>query len=254
MSLINVISKRKAIQILLALYGGGKSVSEIQEIVGGSYTTINKRIDELMNADLIAEEYLTGEEFGKIPHNKRFIRITDNGRKIIQSLLETNVVKLPSLRIYRQKWIILILHVLKSVRGRTRLIKLLFLLRREIGMRKGNYFRFEAGNYGPFSKEIIADVEELEKKGFISIKKETLKNEFSEDEKISYEFSLTTKGENLIQEALEDLPPDTLQKLQKLRPFNDMPLLELLKYVYERYPEFIRNSVIVEKILKEWSL
>jgi len=252
--LIDTISKRKALKILLTLNKGAKCIKEIQEAVGGSYTTINKRIEELVKAGLAVEEYLTGEEFGIVPRNKRWIRITDKGRKIVQSLLDSNIIKMPSLRLDRQKWIILILHRLGPIRGRTRLMKLLFIWRRESGFGRGNYYKFEAGKYGPFSKDIITDTEELENNGFISIEKVDFpKNEFSEDETTLYVYTLTPKGGSVIPEISSDLPEGLMKRIEiLLKPYREMPLLKLLRYVYERYPKFIRNSLIVEKILKEW--
>ena len=250
---VNALWKKKAIQILLALFKGAKGIQEIQEAAGGSYTTINKRIVELLRAGLITEEYLTGEVFGEVPHNKRWIQITNDGRRLIQSLIGSNFLKIPPLNKDREKWIMLILYVLKTVAGRTRLMKLLFLLRREFGFRKGNFFRFESGKYGPFSRDIIRDTEDLQDGGFISMQKmKPPKNEFSEDEKTRYIYALRPKGEAIIKELLVDLPRDTLQRLEKLKPFNEMPLLKLLRYVYERYPKFIVNSIIVERVLEKW--
>ena len=249
----NALWKKKAVSILLALFKGAKGIQEIQEAVGGSYTTINKRIVELLRAGLITEEYLTGEEFGELPRNKRWIQITEDGRKLIQSLINSKFLKVPPLSKDREKWIILVLHVLKTVTGRTRLMKLLFLLRHEFGFRKGNYFRFEAGKYGPFSRGIILDTEELQKEGFINIQRiKPTKNKFNEDEKILYLYALRPRAEDIIMQLLVDLPDDTLKRLEKLKPFNKMPLLKLLRYVYKRYPKFIINSIIVGRVLEKW--
>ena len=248
-----IFSKKKAIPILLTLFKGAKGVQEIQEAIGGSYTTINKRIEELLGAKPIKEEYLTGEEFGEVPPNKRWIQISDDGRRLIQSLVTSNFLKIPLLNKDRQKWIILVLHLLKTVSGRTRLTKLLFLSKHELGVRRGNSFKFEAGKYGPFSREIMWDTEELQNDGLISVREtKPPKNEFSDDEKTRYIYRLRPQGEALVHELLADLPDEILQRLEKLRRFNKMPLLKLLRYIYERYPKFIVNSIIVNRVLEHW--
>lgn len=246
----NVPWRTKTIQILLTLSNGAKGIQEIQVAVGGSYTTIDKCLNELQKSGLLTEEQLSGEEYGETPKNKRWIKITPEGTRLIQSLLSSNFLKIPTLKKDRQKWIILMLHSLNTVVGKTRFMKLLFLLRRETGFWRGSFFKFWPYDYGPYSWEVEEDIKELERNDYITVRKTRIEEyEFSEDEKVLYTYTLTSKGKALAPELLAECPPNSMQKMEKMHALNRMPLLELLRYVYERYPKFIANSVIVEKVL-----
>ncbi len=178
----NVPWRTKTIQILQTLSNGAKGIQEIQEAVGGSYTTINKCLNELQKSGLITEEQLSGEEYGETPKNKRWIEITNEGTKLVQLLLSSNLLKIPTLKKDRQKWIILMLYSFNTVVGKTRLMKLLFLLRRETGFWRGSFFKFKPYDYGPFSWEIEEDIKELERDNYIMVRKTRIEqHEFSED-------------------------------------------------------------------------
>jgi uncharacterized protein YwgA len=239
----------KSVDILLALYNGGKGVREIQTATGGSHSTIQKRISELLAEHLIKEEYLTGEEFGEIPVGKRLISLSEEGRTIIESLLQGGFLKLPRLSKDRQKWLVLTAHILNQIRGRTRFMKLLFLLRFELGLRKGNFFRFKPWIYGPFSEGVVEDLEELERQGFMQKTRVSFLEGETREERVLYMYEPTTVGRDVAQELLKYLPRQYSSMLEELRKFNDMPLKELLIYIYKRHPKFIKRSIITERIL-----
>jgi DNA-binding HxlR family transcriptional regulator len=244
-------------QILSALFNGAKGVQDVQEAVGGSYTKIYKSLGELNESGLITDEFLMGPDYFKTSRNKHWFQITKEGQKLVEGLLSAGFLQMPALKKDRQKWIILILNSLDKVVGRTRFMKILFLYRHEPGLWKGSYFRFKAAKFGPSSNAVLADIRELENSGFIK-EDETLigKDEFSEEEKVRYTYTLTPRGKALVPELLAECPPSSKRKIERLKPFNQMLTLELLRYVYTRYPEFIVNSVIVEKVLgyleKDW--
>lgn len=250
-----VLRKKKAVEIMLILQSGAMGIREIQEAVGGSYSTIYPRLNELQEAGLIKEEYLNGELYGRIPPDKRWIRLTKKGRQTIQFMIRSNLVKPLSLPKVRERWIIAVLHTLGLVSGRTRLIKLLFLLKNELGFTKhelGSFYRFIAGKYGPFSRGLIKDLEELQDIGFIKMEgKPVHLNEFNEEEKYIYNYELTPKGKNVVKEVLDNLPINAVHRLRNLETFNKIPLQELLKYIYKKYPNYIKKSLIMERILQD---
>ena len=225
-------------------------MQEIQEAVGGSNYTIDKCLKELARTSLITEELLGREQYGEKPANKRWVQITDKGKEVVQLMLRLNLIKVPTLEKDRQKWLILVLNSLKTVVGKTRLMKIMFLLRHETGRWRGSFFRYKAWDYGPYSQQLDKDIEDLQRDNLIRVETSKFhRSEFSDGQSVCYTYTLTPKGKALVPELLRECPSNSMQKIEKLHPFNRMPLLELLRYVYERYREFIKNSKIVGKVL-----
>lgn len=246
----NIPWNKKTMQVLLALYDGAKGIQDVQEAVGGSYVNVYKSLGELNKLGLISDESLIGPEHFQTLGNKHWFQITAEGRKLVESLLSAGFLRMPALKKDRQKWIIMTLNSLNKVAGRTRFMKLLFLFRHEPGLWKGSYFRFKAHNFGPSSDAVLFDIRELKKSGIVKEEETQIgEDEFSEEERVLYTYTLTPKGNTLASELLAECPESSKRKMEKLKPFSRMPTLELLRYVYTHYPEFIVNSVIVEKVL-----
>ena len=146
----------------------------------------------------------------------------------------------------RQLYILLLLNE-GSVREKLRLQKLMFLLQKEIVERKGlkisiDQYDFTAYNYGPFSDELIDDVEFLKDLGLINVKKEN-------DIEI---YEITKKGRKFLADLSKRIPNFTKNLLQSIereienlrRKWDKEPLKKLLRYVYENYPEYTEKSLI----------
>lgn len=247
----DLLRKKQSVEILCTLLNGAKGIREIREAIGGSYTTIGMRVKELLEQTLVKDELLTDLTFGKKPSDKRLISLTPRGYELAKSLVDSGFLKLPKLSKDRQKWIILLLHSLKTVRGRTRLIKLLFLLKHEMGCNKSNPYRFRPGKFGPFSKAIVVDLEDLESGKLIRAERKKYPSDAYKEEETIYIYQLRSKSEELIKELSERVPVGTMSRFMKLGKYNAMPLRELLRHVYENYPRFITNSIIVQDILRE---
>jgi uncharacterized protein YwgA/DNA-binding HxlR family transcriptional regulator len=245
----DVIRKEKAVDILLALDKGAKGIREIQEAVGGSNSTILHRINEMRLEDLVQAEYLSDEEYGEIPRNKRLIRLADKGKVAVNSLIEAGFVKPLVLKKDRQKWIMCILEMLGTVSGKTRIMKLLFLLRFEFGARRGNFFRFKAWLYGPYSDEVSKDLGEIENQGLIIKRNIPYKIENAREEHILYEYALTDVGKSIAHELLLSLKQDEVDAICRLKRFNQMTLNELIAHVYRLYPRYTTKSGILKKVL-----
>jgi uncharacterized protein YwgA len=149
------------------------------------------------------------------------------------------------------------------VSGRTRLMKLLFLLQNEYNLHKklgiDEEYGFEAYNYGPFSKDVYDDVEFLENVGLIKTSTKGLAGPADQNEEmkvvnnlsvdyglerpdVGYEeevFELTKKGISFVEEQLLPSLPNSLYKeiIKTKERFSDLPLSSLLRYVYKKYPE-----------------
>lgn len=132
----------------------------------------------------------------------------------------------------------------REVDGVTRFQKLVFLAQEEAGL--GDLFTFESHKYGPFSKELYKGLDELESKNLVRQEKVRTR---SGNEKIVY--TLTGRGQQVLKHYLnndeEDVKPvfDAVQKIKQ--EHNDKPLERLLRYVYNKYPDYTGESEILSE-------
>jgi len=240
------IRKRKAIEVLAALSAGPKSVRQVQEAIGGSFSTILKRYKELLKLGLIAEKEVWGEEEsrGGYLRLKKWLELTNKGRELVERLKQLGLWEEPTLPWDREKWVVLDLCALGEIRGRTRFMKLLFLQKNELEMIEGPFYKFRPWDYGPFSKKFCEDAEELEHDGLLDIKLLRYKiDEFREG--VLYIYSLTSNGRDLAEKLLKNSSPDIKETIEsRLKSFNEMPLFDLLRYVYDRYPNYLTRSIL----------
>jgi len=121
----------------------------------------------------------------------------------------------------------------KPVVGRTRLIKELFLLKEAYGLKQIEY-RFVPYWYGPFSPEILADLQELRDSGFVDA-------QGSPGGEI---ITLTPAGVERARKLEAGAPADVVRRIRECKErFNPMPFEELLAYVYERWPEYTARAL-----------
>lgn len=161
-----------------------------------------------------------------------------------------------------------------TVRGITRLEKLLFLLRHEHGFLKDvpddKDFHFVPFRMGPWTQEVYDEVDFLESLGLL-LRKESGKRPVADvahdDELFSsllidkYQrrpstpldgqesFALTERGRQKAREIWERLTPAEKTKIMELKAsFNHMDLRQLLRYVYKKYPSYTSESEIREAL------
>jgi uncharacterized protein YwgA len=130
----------------------------------------------------------------------------------------------------------------EPVKGRTRIQKLMFLTYQERGVKKEvkeemKYFPHKAG---PFSPDLWDDLEFLrlakvvEDYGYLDEQNEELQ-----------EFKLSEKGLKLAEQLKEQVDPKILNLIRQIKnEYNAMPLRNLLRYVYARYPEYAIYSKV----------
>ena len=167
------------------------------------------------------------------------------------------------------------------IRGRTRLMKMVFLFKEEI-RRKFNLEKaipkeaipdFKKYDFGPFSAQVFSDLEFLVELGFVQVKRandteplpeETLEYEYwqaaaaSDEERESpiceEEFSLTPIGRGFVEEELSR--GLTKQQWTILDEFKARctaaSLRALLRYVYTKYPKWTEASKIRDEILSKY--
>lgn len=150
------------------------------------------------------------------------------------------------------------------VEGITRLEKLLFLLEMETDAATWLKEKadFSADNFGPFSAKAYQEIETLTSYGLItdsatlsesaedSWESEHIIGETQAEPYATRNFALTKKGERYYRKLLELLPAEAEPVVSELkRRFGSIPLRRLIRYVYQRYPDFTVNSIIRDEIL-----
>jgi hypothetical protein len=135
----------------------------------------------------------------------------------------------------------------RPVKGTLMLVKLTFLVSREIDTRAAPEFKFFAFDYGPYSKILMATVDQLvEERAVLAGSTVTdLANE-------RREYRLSESGKSLAKRSLDLLGPDIAGRLQKLRKGADqLGYNGILRLVYTRYPEFATASKIRQEVLAD---
>lgn len=149
--------------------------------------------------------------------------------------------------------------------GVTRLEKLIFLLERETPVREWMTDKadFRSYRFGPFSSKVYEAVDLLVAADMVrdSARKaddvedrwesvNALMDEGDLDPYTTRDFTLTPRGKQYYDVLLSELPPNAEQVLRDFkRKFARLPLRQLVRYVYERYPQFTDQSEIRDEIL-----
>lgn len=151
------------------------------------------------------------------------------------------------------------------IEGITRLEKMLFLLEREsdVSGLLTEDAEFRPDNFGPFSVKVYHQVDVLAAAGLVT-DSSALSNSTEDtwesnvvlgldpDPYATRDITLTPLGKRYYQRLLQDLPEGTEEELSDLKDrFGGLPLRQLVRYVYKRYPEFTGKSIIRESVLGE---
>lgn len=156
----------------------------------------------------------------------------------------------------------------EEIRGITRLEKLMYLLLKEGGFEKilSQEIAFEAYDFGPYSAEVYDLIESLSMMGIVTIREEKISNikdiidiyyaeaegQIEETTRIMEIYSLTEDrgfkiAKKLLQERVTD---EEFKKVEDIKvKYNGLKLEDLLRYVYETYPESAKKSKVIERIL-----
>ena len=127
--------------------------------------------------------------------------------------------------------------------GATRLQKVVFLVEEELNFNIG--YKFIPYYFGPFSKELQDDVYKLKNLGYVEIKEEVMED-FVSGEIIGFKkaYKITDKVEFDVNSLDKNFVEFVVTHLK-------IPLDDLLRYVYVKYPGYTVNSVIKDKIFNE---
>lgn len=129
-----------------------------------------------------------------------------------------------------------------SLRGRTRLQKLVFLVQ----MKTSNFleYDFKKDLYGPCSYKLFKIVDNLVSLGLLDMKTQKTK---AGNSVISY--SLNPLGRSMVQSAIrnKEIPKPLRMKTKKIfQLYGSNSLVELVKRVYDEYPDWTENSIFFQ--------
>lgn len=149
--------------------------------------------------------------------------------------------------------------------GVTRLEKLIFLLERETAARDWDLAtaEFKSYKFGPFSAAVYQAADTLAAAALVRDSARSaddvsdrwesvsaLMDDGDVDPYTTRDFALTDRGESYYKALLKELPPNAETVLSEFKQrFATLPLRQLVRYVYERYPQFTDESEIRDQIL-----
>lgn len=134
-----------------------------------------------------------------------------------------------------------------EVDGRTRLIKLVFLAQKEAEEPLPEEYNFEPYQYGPFTSNLLHDLDYLEdRKSIIQSKEATIPNGKKYTYVLNERYRGSLKEELFSEFELSDEEWDRIesQATEITQKFNTVPISRLLEHVYNKYAEYTTESVI----------
>ena len=150
------------------------------------------------------------------------------------------------------------------IEGITRLEKLIFLIERESAVSEliVEDAKFVPYNFGPFSKVVYRAIGFLSGYGLVDDSAQLVDNtEDSWEERYvlgiddidpyaTRNFQLTARGRQYYEVLVENLPEDILAEISYLKEqLGTLPLRQLVRYVYLRYPDMTEQSIIRDEVL-----
>jgi type I restriction enzyme S subunit len=115
----------------------------------------------------------------------------------------------------------------------TALMKYVFLLQMEGNGGRRRLYHFVPYHYGPFAKELYADLKKLQEEGLVTVDMD------SEEEKTRIALVDPERAEQALAELPDDLKEDVAAIIEN---YGNLDHNSLLKRVYEKYPAYARKS------------
>jgi uncharacterized protein YwgA len=214
-------------------------------MIGGNPNSLIRVLERLKNEGVITISLTSSFPFTK------YIELTSFGSEIAKLVKDARNILRGILPKDREKLLVYLVHRLGKVDGRTKLIKLLFLLREEFGFI--NSYNFIPYRYGPYSEEIVEDIHELVSKSVMreeSILYKATLGEMSQEKELK-RYTLTNIGEQAAKSIGRSLSPTAKKAFARfLKKYRNLSLEELLRYVYSNYPEYATKSEIKKDIVE----
>ena len=161
--------------------------------------------------------------------------------------------------------------ICEEIRGITRVDKLLYILlqEEEVWKHLQDELDFEPYDFGPYSNKLYDYVETLKDSGLLIAKNAGVSNVEQDFDALVMEFEtadvsipksdvrvesmvLSEKGRKVGEKLFDVLTPEERDALVRVKKrFNQIPLKDLLRYVYTRFPQSATKSVVRDSILGE---
>jgi len=231
--------------IAILYYQKAKGLRELQRALGCTFDTFYNPPFNWLIDDVVIEVVQIGQQ--------TIYRLTEKGKEIAAVLESVGQLPYRPVPKLREVPILMILRMFGQVLGKTRFMKLVFVLVMEYATKTlKNYgeYRFDPGDYGPFSKHLAKDLDELLRFDLIKVHVEKVDPSiFADGQKDMYVYALNETRLDAARLA-SAIPAEMISAIQTLFDrFKNKELIELLRYVYRKYPDFITNSKIVEQVL-----
>lgn len=155
----------------------------------------------------------------------------------------------------------------EEIRGITRLQKLLFLILMEDDFkdRIDTDFIYHPYNFGPYSSVLLSELEALRTAELVTMEKARLgsimemvdrtavlleEGDEREEEKFLEIYRITERGMRVWNGLVaKKFTPEEIKHIVSIkRRFNDMAVDDLIRHVYERYPDYTTRSKIIEEV------
>ena len=232
MKVSDLLRRSKGAEILFALVEGPRYMTDLQRAVGGSATTIDERVTELLGEGLIEEEKMNTVPF------RRTLKLTTRGAEVAGFLQRTYEMVNSKLTEKRHAILIAVLSELGEVRSRTRLEKLIFMLQEELGFDFISSYSFSANKIGPYSAELVLDAKELGTLNIIE-EEEVVHPTYHADGRdfVQYVYRISPQARDMARSIYDALDPDSKEKIAALKKYNEMPLKDLLEDVHNKWPK-----------------
>lgn len=154
--------------------------------------------------------------------------------------------------------VFILFHEMESIRGVTKIQKLLFLIEQETEFfteyKDDIAFNFAPYKMGPFSEAVYEEIHFLLQLGAIEA---TPMNDdplagVDDNDLSNKEFSITPKGKKIASQLVDILEPEFQAEITELvETYGDLSLRELLEVVYSSYPGFAIKSEIKDELQLE---
>ncbi|MCD2201252.1 SocA family protein [Halobacterium sp. KA-4] len=128
-----------------------------------------------------------------------------------------------------------------EIQGKTRLQKLAFLLDEEELGDQFDAYTYRKYDYGPFSKSLLEDIEDLEEKGLVKISTEK-----TVGGNTRYDYVLEDSGRKAVEQLTSrggdiDVIFNAAEAIAN--EYGHLSLRDLIERVYDRHSEYTENSV-----------
>lgn len=136
----------------------------------------------------------------------------------------------------KQDWLLLVIASGGSL-SPVQLQKSMFLLRKELPGRTGeDFYEFEPYDYGPFNSAIYADAYSLQAEGLVNVDNPL--------ERGWRRYTITDAGRQKAAKIAVKLPDAVREELSRIVSWVvSLPFTELIRTIYQKYPEYKVNSV-----------